>query len=43
MAIRALNLLVEIFAAHHLETITIDELVCIEKSTLTAALLRVER
>ncbi len=42
MAIRALNLLVEIFAAHHLETITIDELVGIEKSTLTAAFLWVE-
>ena len=43
MAIGALNLLVEILAAHHLETVTIDKLVGVEEGALSAALFRVER
>jgi len=43
MAIGALNLLVEILAAHHLEAVAIDEFVGIEESTLAATLLWVER
>ena len=43
MTIRTLNLLVEILTSYHFKAITIEELVGIEESTLTTALLRVER
>ena len=43
MTIRTLNLLVEILTSYNFKAITIEELVGIEESTLTTALLRVER
>ena len=42
MAIRALDLLVEILTAHYFKTIAIDKFVGIEESTLSTALLRVK-
>ena len=42
VAVGALNLLVEILAAHNLEAVAVDKLVGIEESALTAALLGVE-
>ena len=42
MAIGTLYLLVEILAAHHLETVAIDEFVGIEESALAAALFRIK-
>jgi len=43
VTIGTLNLLVEILAAHHLEAVAVDKFIGIEESTLTTALLRVER
>ena len=43
MAIRTLNLFVEILATHHFKTVTIDKFVGIEESALTTALLGIKR
>ena len=43
MAIRTLNLFVEILAAHHFEAVAIDKFVGIEESALTTALLGIKR
>ena len=43
MATGALNLLVEILAAHYLKTVAIDKLVGVEEGALSAALFRVKR